>query len=112
MQQFSFNLTQEAIEAIAQRTAQILRDDKLKNSQPTPEAEEPISIKEVCSLLKVSRPTLHSWMAQGTIPFHRKGRRVYLFKSEVLASLEEPRRLVNSRGRGNNGCTTPANKAA
>ncbi|WP_162056154.1 helix-turn-helix domain-containing protein [Pontibacter pamirensis] len=87
----------DAIEAIAQRTAQILREDKPEQKQPNPEAEEPISIQEVCSLLKVSRPTLHNWMAQGTIPFHRKGRRVYLFKSQVLKSLEEPKRLGRSR---------------
>ncbi|MHA6248185.1 helix-turn-helix domain-containing protein [Pontibacter sp. CAU 1760] len=83
----------EFIEAVAQRTAELLREGA--STQPTvnPEAEEPISIQEVCSLLRVSRPTLHSWMAQGKIPFHRKGRRVYLFKTEVLQSLEAPRRL-------------------
>lgn len=85
------------IEAIAQRTAQILKEDKPEQRPVTSEAEEPVSIQEVCSLLKVSRPTLHSWMAKGTIPFHRKGRRVYLFKSKVLASLEEPRRLAKER---------------
>jgi len=99
MQQFFFQLTtQEAIEAIAQRVVQLQREGAPEQPTTKPAAEEPISIREVCALLRVSRPTLHSWMAKGTIPFHRKGRRVFLFKAEVLASLEQPERIGTDRG--------------
>lgn len=54
------------------------------------EEEAPISKKEVCRLLRCSEPTMTKWMATGKIPFRRKGRRVYFFKSEVLKSLEQP----------------------
>ena len=84
---------QEAIEAIAQRVVQLQKMSASEQSPTKQEAEEPVSIREVCALLRVSRPTLHSWMAKGTIPFHRKGRRVFLFRSEVLASLEQPKRV-------------------
>lgn len=97
--EFFFQLpTDEAIERIARRVVQLQREGAPEQQTTKPAAEEPVSIREVCALLRVSRPTLHSWMAKGTIPFHRKGRRVFLFKSEVLASLEVPKRLDGSAG--------------
>ncbi|MFB9863426.1 helix-turn-helix domain-containing protein [Rufibacter immobilis] len=52
--------------------------------------EAPICKNDVCRLLRCSVPTINKWMASGKIPFKRKGRRVYFFKSEVLKSLEQP----------------------
>ncbi|QCR23786.1 helix-turn-helix domain-containing protein [Pontibacter sp. SGAir0037] len=54
------------------------------------ETEQPISKVEACRLLRCSQPTMTKWMAEGKVPFYRKGRRVYFFKSEVLSSLEQP----------------------
>jgi excisionase family DNA binding protein len=61
--------------------------------QPTTalEAEEPISIDEACRLLRISRVTLTNWRHQGLIKGHTIGRRVYLFKSEILRVIEQPR---------------------
>jgi len=60
----------------------------LSNQQP--EIEEPISKKEICRFLNCSEPTMTKWMAEGKIPFGRKGRRVYFFKSQVVKSMEQP----------------------
>ncbi|PRY14366.1 excisionase family DNA binding protein [Pontibacter ummariensis] len=61
-------------------------------SSATQDQEKPISKKEACQLLRCSEPTITKFMAEGKIPFYRKGRRVYFFKSEVLQSLEQPLR--------------------
>jgi excisionase family DNA binding protein len=54
------------------------------------DVEQPVSKKDVCRLLRCSEPTMTKWMTAGKIPFYRKGRRVYFFRSEVLKSLEQP----------------------
>ncbi|WP_146897466.1 helix-turn-helix domain-containing protein [Adhaeribacter aerolatus] len=57
---------------------------------PPVNEEKPISKNEACRFLGCSAPTLTKWMANGTIPFSRKGRRVYFLKSLILKSLEQP----------------------
>jgi excisionase family DNA binding protein len=54
------------------------------------ELEQPISKVEACRLLRCSQPTMTKWMSEGKIPFYRKGRRVYFFRSEILTSLDRP----------------------
>jgi excisionase family DNA binding protein len=63
---------------------------KNPSADPTTDVELPISKKDVCRLLRCSEPTMTKWMAVGKIPFYRKGRRVYFFRSEILQSLEQP----------------------
>lgn len=58
--------------------------------------EEPIRMPALCRLLGISDTTARDWMRKGYLPFHRKGSRVFFFKSEVLKSLEQPLR----RGKG------------
>jgi excisionase family DNA binding protein len=59
---------------------------------PSTEEEEPISKKEACKYFGCSEPTMTKYMAQGLVPFHRKSRRVYFFKSELRQALEQPKR--------------------
>lgn len=68
----------------------------LSNNQSL-KGEEPIKMEAVCRLLQVSDTTVRDWVRKGTLPCHRKGRRVYFFKSEVLKSLEQP---LNDRKEG------------
>ena len=67
-----------------------LNSSQNQNNSILIESEIPISKKEICRFLSCSEPTMTKWMAQGIIPYHRKGRRVYFFKSKVLKSLENP----------------------
>jgi excisionase family DNA binding protein len=61
------------------------------------EEETPIKMRDVCRLLQISDTTARSWMTKGILPFHRKGSRVFFYKSEVLSSLEQP--LNNKEGK-------------
>ncbi|KAA3437140.1 helix-turn-helix domain-containing protein [Rufibacter hautae] len=59
---------------------------------PAKETKEPedflLTVKEAATLLYVTETTIHAWKKNGIIPFHRKGRRVYFKRSELLASLK------------------------
>lgn len=50
-----------------------------------------LQMKEVCALLRISRPTCYEWMKAGRLPHYRKGSRIYFKQAEVLASLEKPK---------------------
>nr|WP_255710102.1 helix-turn-helix domain-containing protein [Pontibacter harenae] len=92
---------EEAIERIAQRVTQHLQAVSTQEPPKSkPEAEEPISIDEACALLKISRVTLNNWRHQGLVTVHGMGRRKYLYKSELMESLKQPKR---HGGRGNRG---------
>ncbi|RDV16540.1 DNA-binding protein [Pontibacter diazotrophicus] len=106
----------EFIERVAQRVVQLQ-----KESGPTPsdsylkkEDEELMRTPEVCKLFNITRKTLDVWRNEGRIPFHRVNSRVYFFRSEVLAAMEEPKRLPGSRGTGKQslGKTPYISKAA
>lgn len=43
---------------------------------------------EVADLFNVSLPTIHSWMKNGIIPFHRIGGRTYFKKHEVIHAIK------------------------
>jgi excisionase family DNA binding protein len=71
-------------------------DYPLSSKSQYSKGEEPIRMEDVSRLLQVSDTTVRDWIRKGALPCHRKGRRVYFFKSEVLKSLEQP--LDNRKG--------------
>lgn len=42
-----------------------------------------LNAKEAAAYLNISAPTLHKWKREGTIPFYKKGGRVFFKKSEL-----------------------------
>jgi excisionase family DNA binding protein len=72
--------------------------EEIRDAQATsrttlkPEQETPVKIDRVCQLLQISLSTARTWVKEGKIPCKRKGKRVFFFESEVLASLEQPLR--------------------
>jgi excisionase family DNA binding protein len=53
-----------------------------------PQKDKLLNIDEVCSLLKISKPTLHNWKRDGRLPFHRIGSKVYFKEKEVLEAMK------------------------
>jgi hypothetical protein len=93
MDSFNFKLSAESIESIALRVVQLQKEIKPEpNQNQTAGTEEPISIADACALLRISRVTLNNWRKRGIIKAHGKGRKVYLFKSELLESLKQPKK--------------------
>lgn len=56
----------------------------LQKVEPQPEADNPLSIKEVAELTGLTVPTLYGYCQRNEIPFNKKGNRLYFFKSEIL----------------------------
>ncbi|MFD2514222.1 helix-turn-helix domain-containing protein [Pontibacter locisalis] len=90
--QFLFQMkAEEAIEAIARRVVELLSVSR-QEQKPTLEngKEDPINTDEACALLRITSVTLLNWRKRGMIPYHRKGGRIYFYRSEILESLEKP----------------------
>lgn len=102
----------DAIEAIAQRIFQLHNETNRKPEEVKPEVEEPISIDEACALLRISRVTLNNWRHQGLVTVHSMGRRKYLYKSQLLSELEQPKSHGGRSTRGTSKCNTTNGKAA
>lgn len=103
MDQFQLQLSPDSIERIALRVVELQNGLQQDTSRkPLLADEPPISISEACELLKISEPTLRKRRARGEIPCYRQGRNYYFFKSELLASLKDPKAVRRlSAGNGN-----------
>jgi excisionase family DNA binding protein len=56
----------------------------LQKAEPQPEPDNPISIKEVAELTGLTVPTLYGYCQRNEISYHKKGNRLYFFKSEII----------------------------
>ena len=51
-----------------------------------------LTVKDVSTLFKITKPTLYNWITKGLLTRHRIGSRVYFIKSEVDVALVELRK--------------------
>jgi excisionase family DNA binding protein len=56
----------------------------LNKAESQNEKNNPLSIKEVAELTSLSVPTLYGYVQRHEIPYHKKGNRLYFFKSEII----------------------------
>lgn len=56
----------------------------LNKAEPQPEIETPIQLDEVVPITGLSKPTLYGYVQRNEIPYHKKGNRLYFFKSEII----------------------------
>ena len=71
-----------AIDEISERDESDLQQKQF----PDLNAQQFLSIEEMCKLFKVSRVTINSWMKQGKIPFRKITRRVYFNIDEIIGN--------------------------
>ena len=70
----------------------------LKHGLPIPphvDNEQPVTVKEICSFLGVTEPTVIRWRKKGKIPFMQVGSRVLFQKSAVLEALQNKNGAAN-----------------
>lgn len=65
-------------------------EEKLALLKPSKEWRY-MSRKEVAELLKISLPTVHTWMKEGLIPSYRIGNRILFKSNEVENSIKKRR---------------------
>ncbi|MCG2419989.1 helix-turn-helix domain-containing protein [Aequorivita sp. F47161] len=56
----------------------------LNKAQSKPEIETPIQLDEVVPITGLTKPTLYGYVQRNEIPYHKKGNRLYFFKSEII----------------------------
>lgn len=56
----------------------------LNKAEPQPEIETPIQLDEVVPITGLTKPTLYGYVQRNEIPYHKKGNRLYFFKSEII----------------------------
>lgn len=56
----------------------------LKKAEPQPEIETPIKLDEVVAITGLTKPTLYAYVQRNEISYHKKGNRLYFFKSEII----------------------------
>lgn len=78
--------TDTLIERIAERTAELLKKDQTKQSQPEC-PDDLLTREEAMQYLKITSATLWRWGKQGKITYHGIGGKRYLKKSELDKSL-------------------------
>lgn len=56
----------------------------LQKAEHQPEIETPIPLDKVVPLTGLTKPTLYGYVQRNEIPYHKKGNRLYFFKSEII----------------------------
>ena len=56
----------------------------LNKAEPQPEIETPIRLDEVVPITGLTKPTLYGYVQRNEIPYHKKGNRLYFFKTEII----------------------------
>jgi excisionase family DNA binding protein len=63
-----------------------------KNSEPTPEVDELLTIQQAGELLKLSVPTLYGYVQRSEIPVCKRRKRLYFSKLDLLAWIKQGRK--------------------
>ncbi len=75
-------LTEDEIENLVERITNNLK--KSYESQNRIQENEFLTIDEAAKLVKLSKPTLYGLVHKKSIPYSKKGKRLYFQKSELL----------------------------
>lgn len=70
----------------------------LKNLNPSNSSIEDIfmNIDETSKLIDLSKPTVYGLVHQNKIPYHKKGKRLYFLKSEILDWIKSGKKETTS----------------
>lgn len=87
----TFEALPTAVYFLAKEVAELKR--LLQNSQPQ-EPDRWFNIDEACIYIpeKPSKLTVYGWVHAGTVPVHKRGKKLYFLKSEIDAWLKTGRK--------------------
>lgn len=81
-QQIQTTLTPEQLrQEIAQAVRQSLAS--MPQQAPSPPPDPPLDTNQACELLHLAKPTLYRHVQQNSIPYHRRGKKLLFFESEL-----------------------------
>lgn len=73
-------------EEIIQRISDRVTDNIIKTINPSTTTEEDtfLTIDETAKLLNLAKPSVYGLVHQNKIPYHKKSKRLYFLKSEII----------------------------
>ncbi|MDN3205656.1 helix-turn-helix domain-containing protein [Algoriphagus sediminis] len=83
LDKITFNNLPDAVQLIYESQKRLL--DLFAEQQPTLDSETIYSIEEASKFLHLKKPTLYSYVNQKKIPFHKRGGRLYFFRSDLIS---------------------------
>lgn len=86
MEQVFFNVPLAKLKPIFKEWVKEAQQEALlqQKAEPQPEIETPIQLDAVVPLTGLTKPTLYGYVQRNEIPYHKKGNRLYFFKSEII----------------------------
>lgn len=79
-----FLISQSDLDSLLEKAYQKFSVENKSSTATQSEDEFPIGIKEASKILDKAPQTLYGLVNRRKIPFHKKGRKLYFFKSEIL----------------------------
>jgi excisionase family DNA binding protein len=94
MNQQFFMLSEEGIKALTEQ----ISENILKVINPTNATYEDtfMTIEETSKMVNLCKATIYGLTHQNDIPFHKKGKRLYFLKSEILTWIKSGKRESKS----------------
>ena len=94
MNQQFYMLSEEGIKVLAEQITENIK--KAMNSSNSSNEDVFMNIDETAKLIDLSKPTVYGLVHQNNIPYHKKGKRLYFLKSEILAWLKSGKHQTQS----------------
>src|ERR1035437_5929372 len=96
MTEITFNNLPEAVTQLRNDISEIKRLLLSKRGEPSPEADQLLTIGEAADLLHLSVPTCYTKVCKRELPVMKQGGRLYFSKRELLDWLIKGRRKMKS----------------
>lgn len=90
--EITFNNLPEAVSSLADEIGEIKRLLTQKASEPQPEPEQLLTVQQAAEFLKLSVPTLYTYVQRAQIPVCKRHKRLYFSKSELLSWIKAGRK--------------------
>lgn len=87
-------LSEEGIKVLAEQITENIK--KAMNFSNSSIEDIFMNIDETSKLIDLSKPTVYGLVHQNKIPYHKKGKRLYFLKSEILAWLKSGKKETTS----------------
>jgi len=72
----------------------VLADKKLVTpAEGLKPVKEILNLAEACQFLSLSKNTIYGYTSNGTIPFFKRKRKLYFYRSELLVWIDEARQM-------------------
>jgi len=81
-----YMLSEEGIKVLAEQITENIRKAITPSNSSTEDVF--INIDETAKLIDLAKPSVYGLVHQNKIPYHKKGKRLYFLKSEIMAWLK------------------------